>query len=70
MTHVCCPGCGLRFTRTAAANLVACPQCGEPPQAVPSAEHLLGYRLVADAGEAVSEHAVAVAVPWRGPEPS
>ena len=62
MTHVCCPGCGLRFTGAAAAHLVACPQCGAPPQPVPSAEHMLGYRL-ADATPEHGDHtAIAVAV--------
>jgi hypothetical protein len=47
MTHVCCPSCRLRFTRAAAASLLACPACGEPPQQVLSAEDALGFRLVA-----------------------
>jgi hypothetical protein len=45
MTHVCCPSCRLRFNRAAAATLTACPQCGEPPHAVFSAELALGLRL-------------------------
>ena len=49
MTHMCCPSCRLRFTRAAAAYLLACPQCGELVQAVPSALGVLGFRLFADA---------------------
>jgi hypothetical protein len=48
MTQVCCPGCRLRFTRAAAAYLVACPYCGEPPQPVLRAASVLGFRLVSD----------------------
>ena len=48
MTQVCCPSCRLRFTRAAAAYLAACPDCGEPPQPVLSAESVLGFRLVSD----------------------
>ena len=48
MTQVCCPSCRLRFTRAAAAYLVACPDCGEPPQPVVRAEDILGFRLVSD----------------------
>jgi predicted nucleic acid-binding Zn-ribbon protein len=48
MTHACCPSCGLRFTTAAAAYLLACPECGGPPQRVPSAEHVLGFRLWTD----------------------
>lgn len=61
MTRACCPSCGLRFTVAAAAHLTACPECGEPPQLVPSAEHVLGFRLCADAGLAEAP-AIAVAV--------
>src|SRR3954471_10472811 len=64
MTQVCCPSCGLRFARAAAAYLVACPSCGEPPQPVPSAEHVLGFRLVSDDDRSDSlPVAVAVALP-------
>lgn len=63
MTHVCCPGCGVRFSRVTAVNLVACPHCGEPPQPVPSAEHLLGYRLAAVADDELpAAQAVAVSM--------
>jgi hypothetical protein len=61
MTQACCPSCGLRFTGAAAARLTACPECGEPPQLVPSAEHVLGFRLWADAGRS-DLPAVAVAI--------
>lgn len=62
MTQVCCPSCGLRFSRATATHLVACPHCGESPEVVPSAEHVLGYRLADDDDFAVEEQAVAVAV--------
>lgn len=48
MTHVCCPGCRLRFSRASAAYLVACPECGAPPESVPSAECVIGFRRVSD----------------------
>jgi len=35
----------LRFTRAAAAYLVACPQCDEPPQSFSSAARTIGFRL-------------------------
>ena len=68
MTQVSCPSCRLRFTRAAAASIVACPKCGEPPQLILSAAETIGFRLVAqddlpDAWPAV----VAVAMPLRGP---
>lgn len=44
MTQVCCPGCRLRFTGAAAAYLVACPQCGELLEPVPSSEGIVGFR--------------------------
>jgi hypothetical protein len=47
MTHACCPSCRLRFTRAAAAHLVACPLCGEPPRSI-ATELTLGYRLLTD----------------------
>jgi predicted nucleic acid-binding Zn-ribbon protein len=70
MTQACCPGCGLRFAAAAAAYLVACPECGGPPQRVPSAEHVLGFRLAADSDcSDALPHAVAVATPIHGPGP-
>ena len=63
MTHVYCPSCSVRFSRGTAANLAACPLCGAPPQPVPSAEHLLGYRLAEAATEPAYEQAIAVALP-------
>ncbi len=63
MTHVCCPSCRLRFTRAAAAHLMACPQCGEPPQPVPTAQRALGFRLVIDDDGSDAPHAIAVAMP-------
>jgi hypothetical protein len=48
MTQACCPSCGWRFTGAVAVYLKACPGCGGPPQQVPSAEHVLGFRLWTD----------------------
>jgi hypothetical protein len=45
MTQVCCPTCRLRFARAAAAQLVACPVCGEPPATLEHGEQALGFRL-------------------------
>ena len=45
MTHVGCPCCQLRFTSATAALLVACPECGRPPQLIGAAEHVVGFRL-------------------------
>ena len=66
MTQVCCPGCGVRFSRATAAHLVSCPQCGQPAETVPSAEHVLGYRL---AEWPADEPAIAVAVAVAPPGP-
>jgi hypothetical protein len=46
MTYVCCPRCRLRFTAATSAYIVACPECGEPPQQITSLERTLGFRLV------------------------
>jgi len=45
-THLCCPNCRLRFTPAAAAYIMACPECGDPPQPIASAERTLGFRLL------------------------
>ncbi len=47
MTQACCPSCRLRFAPAVAAYLVACPECGEPPQPIASLERTLGFRLFA-----------------------
>ena len=64
MTPVCCPRCRLRFTRAAAACLVACPECGGPPERVASFERVVGFRLVGpqDIPPSVPQ-AVAVSIP-------
>jgi hypothetical protein len=45
MIHAC-PRCRLRFTPAAAAYIIACPECGDPPLPVASLERTLGFRLV------------------------
>jgi hypothetical protein len=45
MTQVCCPRCRLRFTPAAAACIVACPECGEPPHQITS-QSAVGFRLL------------------------
>ena len=66
-THICCPDCGLRFTPAAATYLVACPQCGQPPQPMPDLVAAVGFRLfkVEDAPLALPE-AIAVSMPDPG----
>jgi predicted amidophosphoribosyltransferase len=59
MTQVCCPSCRLRFTRAAAAYLVACPDCGAPLEPVLSAERVIGFRLFSDD---VRSHSLPVAL--------
>lgn len=66
MTQVCCPGCGVRFSRATAAHLLSCPQCGQPTQTLPTAEHALGYRLADESADDVAM-AIAMALP-RAPE--
>jgi hypothetical protein len=64
MTHVCCPGCRLRFTGAVAARLLDCPDCGEPLQPVVSAQRVLGFRLLCDDDRCESlPVALAVALP-------
>ena len=46
VTHLCCAACRLRFTPAAAAYIVACPECGDPPQPIASVERTVGFRLV------------------------
>lgn len=51
MTHVCCPGCRLRFAPAVAAYLEACPSCGKPPESVATAKRALGLRLYTPADD-------------------
>jgi hypothetical protein len=64
MTHVGCPNCRLRFASAAAAYLVACPECGRPPQPIAGAEGIVGFRLFVpeDLPHELPE-AVAVSIP-------
>ncbi len=68
MTQSCCPSCRLRFSPVVAAYLVACPQCGEPPQPIAGPAAVLGFRLFA-AEEALPAipQALAVSLPVPGP---
>jgi hypothetical protein len=68
MTHVCCPDCRLRFTPAAVAYLVACPECGEPPQTLAGLEGMVGFRLFRPHAvpHSLSE-AVAVSLPIPDP---
>jgi hypothetical protein len=45
-SHLCCAVCRLRFTPAAAADLIACPECGDPPQPIASLELTFGFRLI------------------------
>src|SRR5690242_11172234 len=68
MTPVCCPTCRLRFTPAAAAQLVACPECGGPPERITSSERVVGFRLLGpqDIPHSVPQ-AVAVSIPVQEP---
>jgi hypothetical protein len=69
MTQFCCPSCGLRFPRATAAHLVACPECGAPPESVASAEQVLGFRLALDCDDGAaltSAGAIAMAIEHPG----
>jgi hypothetical protein len=64
MTHTCCQPCRLRFPPSAAAYLVACPECGERLQTGASLDLMFGFRLFGpqDNPGALPE-AVAVSIP-------
>jgi hypothetical protein len=67
MTHLCCPRCRLRFSPAAGTYLVACPECGEPPQ--PSnLEGTVGFRMfrLEDVPHELPQ-AVAVSIPVPDP---
>ena len=70
MTQVCCPSCRLRFTRAAAAYLVACPECGRPPHPAPNAERVVGFRLASDDCDYDDSDVVPVAVAVALPPPT
>jgi hypothetical protein len=70
MTHVGCSRCRLRFTPEAAAYLVACPECGQPPQPIVGAAGLLGFKLfVLQDVSRDAPQAVAVSLPIPDPGP-
>jgi hypothetical protein len=70
MTHTCCPSCRLRFSPAAAAYLVACPNCGDPPQPIASLKDVLGFRLF-EPEEAIpalpQALAISLSLPGRSP---
>lgn len=45
-THLCCAHCRLRFTPALAGYIMACPECGDPPQPIGSLELTFGFRLI------------------------
>jgi hypothetical protein len=45
-TNLCCTHCRLRFTPAVAAYILACPECGNPPQPIASLELTFGFRLI------------------------
>lgn len=68
VTHVGCPSCRLRFAAAAPEYLVACPECGRPPQLIAGAEGVLGFRLFVVEDVPVEElEALAVSMPIPGP---
>ena len=69
VNHVGCPSCRLRFTNAVAACLLACPQCGRPPQSIADAQGVLGFRLfvLEDSPRELPE-AVAVSIPIPDPD--
>ena len=68
MTHIGCANCRLRFTAAAEAYLVACPQCGRPPEPIASAECVVGFRLFS-LEDAPRELPQAVAISISLPDP-
>ena len=68
MTHVGCPCCQLRFTAATAAHLLACPECGRPPQLIGAAEGVVGFRLfIAEDVPNQLPEAIAVSIPLPDP---
>jgi hypothetical protein len=69
MNRLCCPECQLRFARSAAAYLSACPECGLPLVTADDPAPLVGFRLFTspDLPQALPE-AVSVALPELGPD--
>ena len=66
MTHLCCRRCWIRFA--SAATLIACPECGMPPEPTADTESLVGFKLFdRPAADALPE-AVAVSLPASLPE--
>jgi hypothetical protein len=67
MKRACCPNCRLRFRPATAAELAACPRCGDPLQRL-ALEEGLGFRLfgVEDTPQPLPE-AIAVSMPIPDP---
>jgi hypothetical protein len=57
----------LRFAPAAAAYLVACPECGQPPEPIVGAEGVVGFRLFVVEDVPHEPKAVAVSIPTSDP---
>jgi hypothetical protein len=58
----------LRFTAATAAHLLACPECGRPPQLIGAAEGVVGFRLfIAEDVPNPLPEAIAVSIPLPDP---
>jgi hypothetical protein len=68
MKNACCPSCRIRFTPAAAAHVVACPQCGRPPQRAGGLKEIVGFRLFT-LEEVLDTLPEAVAVSMPVPDP-
>ena len=71
MTHASCPDCRLRFAPAMTAALPACPECGEPLQALGALDQAVGLRLFHpdDPLHGLAE-AIAAAMPLPAPRDS
>jgi hypothetical protein len=46
LTNLCCAHCRVRFSPAVAAYILACPECGNPPQPIARLELMFGFRLI------------------------
>jgi hypothetical protein len=70
LTNLCCAPCRVRFTPAVAAYILACPECGDPPQPIARLELTFGFRLIGpeDLPQALP-YAMARSVALPVPEP-